>query len=183
MCSSGPENHKSLRWISTGYPPDLLRFVANERRDPVEIRPRRHGYTQGRTQDFRRNGYAPFPLFILLTQTDNILLTRIRKCGSKKLGVITLHQLRGEVREDIGYRDDIKPYPCLRIYELSYEHSCWLVGWSVSVVLSVLILWKDREVHFHAPIWLLTSCFHHLQYHQHGWHDKLCVLLWSRIRI
>ena len=71
------------------------------------FRPRRHGYTQGRTHDFRRNGYAPFPLFILLTQTDNILHTRIRKCGSKKLGVTTLHQLRGEVREDIGYRDDI----------------------------------------------------------------------------
>ena len=31
----GPENHKSLRWISAGYPLDLLRFVANERRDPV----------------------------------------------------------------------------------------------------------------------------------------------------
>ena len=34
----GLENHKSLRWIFTGYPPDLLRFVANERRDPVDIR-------------------------------------------------------------------------------------------------------------------------------------------------
>ena len=34
----GPENHKFLRWISTGYPTDLLRFVANERRDPVDIR-------------------------------------------------------------------------------------------------------------------------------------------------
>ena len=29
---SGPENHKSIRWISAGYPPDEIRFVAIERR-------------------------------------------------------------------------------------------------------------------------------------------------------
>ena len=28
----GPENHKSLRWISAGYPSDEIRFVANLRR-------------------------------------------------------------------------------------------------------------------------------------------------------
>ena len=28
-------NHKSLWWISTGYPADLLRFMANECLDPV----------------------------------------------------------------------------------------------------------------------------------------------------
>ena len=27
---TGPGNHKSLRWISAGYPPEEIRFVANE---------------------------------------------------------------------------------------------------------------------------------------------------------
>ena len=33
----GPENHKSLRWISAGYPSDEIRFVANERWTPLQV--------------------------------------------------------------------------------------------------------------------------------------------------
>ena len=38
---AGPENHKSLCWISSGYPPDEIRFVANERRAPFLANDRR----------------------------------------------------------------------------------------------------------------------------------------------
>ena len=38
--NTGPENHKSLRWISAGYPPPHdIRFVANERRAPLPVVP------------------------------------------------------------------------------------------------------------------------------------------------
>ena len=45
--SSGPENHKSLRWISTGYPSDEIRFVANERQTPPFLANDRRVYFLG----------------------------------------------------------------------------------------------------------------------------------------